>query len=345
VRVPDFRPARLAFLIVAILLARDAVALSACVHDADCNDHNACTQDRCSGLTCQHTAIVCNDGDPCTADTCSAATGCAHSAPRTCDDGNPCNGFETCDPGGGCRLGAPPFFARRGGHVGNAGTVEADLAANDPGATLAIGRGARLLDGTTLTADTVKLGVGTSVFNLRSNRRHFGVGSTVAGSVATVQLPVADPFCFLPALACGGTDVVLARGETAGPILPGSYGKVVLPNDTTLLLLPGTYGFCSVKGGRGAKIRVLGATPTTVDVVGSFLLGGNAEFSPLPGTPVPTLEVGGTALHLGPTTRIQAWITAPHAGVRFGRSVELDGTFCADVVGTDNNARLACTAP
>jgi hypothetical protein len=338
------RPVRLACLVVVFVLALGAVA-SACVSDADCNDHNACTADRCSAFTCQFTPILCSDGDPCTTDTCSPGTGCMHSAPRVCDDGNPCNGYEACDPTGGCRAGAPPFFSRRGGHVGNADVVEADLAANNPGATIAIGKSAQLLAASTLTADTVKLGVGASIFNLRSNRRHFGVGSTVAGSVATAQLPLVDPFCPLEALACGGTDVVLDRNQTMGPLLPGSYGRVVLPNDTTLLLLPGTFDFCSVKGGRGAVIRVLGATPTTVRVVGNFLLGGNSGFVPQPGTPVPTLEVGGTALHLGPTARIQAWVTAPRAGVRFGRSVELDGTVCADVLGVDSNARLACTAP
>lgn len=343
--VPVFRPARLACLVVAVVLARGAVAFPACVSDGDCNDNNACTQDRCSAFTCTHAAVLCSDGDPCTTDTCTPATGCAHSAPRVCDDGNPCNGYEACDPAGGCRLGAPPFFARRGGHIGNAGVVEADLSANNPNATIALGRGAQLATGTTITADTVKLGVGASVFNLRANRRHFGTGSTVAGSVSTVQLPLEDPFCSLPAPACGGVDVVLARNETAGPLAPGSYGRLALSNDTTLTLLPGTFDFCSVKGGRGAKITVLGASPTTVRVVGNFLLGGNGEFLPLPGTPVPTLEISGTALHLGPTARIQAWITAPRAGLRFGRSAEVDGTLCGDVIGTDNFARLTCTAP
>jgi hypothetical protein len=289
-------------LLVALVLARAAIALPACVSDGDCNDHNACTQDRCSAFTCTHSAILCSDGDPCTTDTCTPATGCAHSAPRVCDDGNPCNGYEACDPTGGCRLGAPPFFSRRGGHIGNAAMVEADLSANNPNATIALGRGAQLAAGTTLSADTVKLGVSASVFNLRANRRHFGLGSTVAGSVSTVQLPlVGDPFCQLPAPACGGVDVVLGRNETAGPLVPGAYGRLTLSNDTALTLLPGTFDFCSVKGGRNAKITVLGASPTTVRVVGNFLLGGNGEFLPLPGTPVPTLEVSGTAIHLGPT--------------------------------------------
>jgi subtilisin family serine protease len=42
----------------------------------------------------------CNDGDPCTTDRCEAGR-CA--APGSCDDGNPCNGVETCQPeAGGC---------------------------------------------------------------------------------------------------------------------------------------------------------------------------------------------------------------------------------------------------
>ena len=338
------RPVRYAVLAALLVLARVALA-SACVADGDCNDHNACTSDRCSASICQHTVVLCSDGDPCTTDTCSPATGCMHAAPRVCDDGNPCNGYEACDPAGGCRPGAPPFFSRRGGHVGNGAVVEQDLAANNPSATIAIGKGAQLLAGTTLTADTSKLGVSASIFNLRSNSRHFGVGATVAGSVATAQLPVVDGFCPMAAQACGGTDVVLDRNATAGPLLPGSYGRVVLPNDTTLLLLPGTFDFCSVKGGRGATIRVLGASPTTVRVVGNFQLGGNSAFVPLAGTPPPTLEVGGTAVHIGATARVQAWVTAPHAGLRLSRSAEFDGTFCSDLMGVDNNVRLTCTAP
>ena len=51
----------------------------------------------------------CDDGDACNgAETCEAGT-CLAGTPVGCDDGNPCNGVETCDPGtGGCLAGTPP---------------------------------------------------------------------------------------------------------------------------------------------------------------------------------------------------------------------------------------------
>jgi subtilisin family serine protease len=61
----------------------DAVAAvsALCVSDADCEDGDACTIDRCQGGRCA--------GTP-------------------CDDGNPCNGVETCAPdGSGCLAGIP----------------------------------------------------------------------------------------------------------------------------------------------------------------------------------------------------------------------------------------------
>src|SRR5262249_33684829 len=47
---------------------------------------------------------ACADTDPCTTDRC----GGGHCTHQPCDDGNPCNGVETCAPnGGGCVAGAP----------------------------------------------------------------------------------------------------------------------------------------------------------------------------------------------------------------------------------------------
>jgi subtilisin family serine protease len=60
----------------------DALAAveAVCVTDTDCTDADACTTDRCDHGRCAH---------------------------AQCDDGNACNGVETCDPqGGGCVPGA-----------------------------------------------------------------------------------------------------------------------------------------------------------------------------------------------------------------------------------------------
>jgi hypothetical protein len=69
---------------------------------------------RCAaGTHCEGTACVsdcptpCDDGDPCNGvETCQG--GCVSGVPLRCDDGDPCNGVETCRTGQGCVAGAPP---------------------------------------------------------------------------------------------------------------------------------------------------------------------------------------------------------------------------------------------
>ena len=95
-----------------------------CALDADCDDLNRCTADRCDGGLCVHdplvdgtrcavldactagrcvrgacrdpTPVACEDRDPCTEDLCNAVTGCEFPQ-RTCSDGDPCTD-DTCDP-------------------------------------------------------------------------------------------------------------------------------------------------------------------------------------------------------------------------------------------------------
>jgi hypothetical protein len=79
----------------------------------DCNDGNVCTNDACTDPAgCVHTPVAsgtCSDGSLCTTgDTCVA--GQCVGSPRSCDDGNACNGFEECLPStGACMPGTPPF--------------------------------------------------------------------------------------------------------------------------------------------------------------------------------------------------------------------------------------------
>ena len=61
----------------------------------------------CSGTACS-TAADCNDGNPCNgAESCVDGV-CLPGSPFICDDGDPCNGVETCDPStGACVSGTP----------------------------------------------------------------------------------------------------------------------------------------------------------------------------------------------------------------------------------------------
>ncbi len=78
----------------------------ACSSDANCNDSDACTMDRCdlSNNMCVNTDITasCDDGNACTDDSCAAETGCVNTDnSANCDDGEECTA-ESCDPSTGC---------------------------------------------------------------------------------------------------------------------------------------------------------------------------------------------------------------------------------------------------
>jgi hypothetical protein len=75
--------------------------------DADlCNGTEVCL----GGACCPGEALQCDDGDPCTQNICDSQTGCIFPAKAdgtSCDNGNLCDGLETCVRGY-CREGDPP---------------------------------------------------------------------------------------------------------------------------------------------------------------------------------------------------------------------------------------------
>jgi len=106
----------------------------------DCDDGNVCTADSCDAvLGCQNVAVVdgtscddgdlcngtstcqvgtctsgtppdCDDGNVCTADSCDAVLGCRNlpiADGISCDDGDVCNGLDTCQAGA-CSAGTAP---------------------------------------------------------------------------------------------------------------------------------------------------------------------------------------------------------------------------------------------
>jgi hypothetical protein len=80
-----------------------------CAADADCDDGLFCTgQESCVGGFCvKGPPVLCPVGDTvdCTEDVCDETLkGCvSQPSDARCDDGQFCNGFETCDPVNGCQ--------------------------------------------------------------------------------------------------------------------------------------------------------------------------------------------------------------------------------------------------
>lgn len=87
----------------------DTPTAGGCVHDpVNCDDGDACTADTCDPLIgCQHAVVDCSDANVCTADTCDTVLGCVN-VPTTvpCDDGNPCTIGDLCSAGT-CAPGVP----------------------------------------------------------------------------------------------------------------------------------------------------------------------------------------------------------------------------------------------
>ena len=74
----------------------------------DVAETNAC------GGNCT-TAADCDDGNPCNGtETCGASGVCAHGVPVVCSDGNVCNGVETCNPATGTCVGGLPLSCNDG---------------------------------------------------------------------------------------------------------------------------------------------------------------------------------------------------------------------------------------
>lgn len=68
---------------------------------AQCDDGDACTDDRCDpGGSCVHTAKLCDDLNACTDDACHPSTGCVFTPDdgNTCSDGNACT-IDACTAG------------------------------------------------------------------------------------------------------------------------------------------------------------------------------------------------------------------------------------------------------
>lgn len=78
-----------------------------CPDAAFCNGEEACNG---QGACVAGAPVAVDDGQPCTVDGCSEAAGVTH-VPRpagiACEDGNVCNGMETCTSSGGCVAGTP----------------------------------------------------------------------------------------------------------------------------------------------------------------------------------------------------------------------------------------------
>jgi len=290
---------------------------------------------------------VCDDGNACNGtSTCNGAGTCAPSAPplpdgASCEDGNPCTLLDTCT--GQVCSGGPTFVAQRKAKLNNVATINADLAAWAADGIATIGKNGFMPDGTTLTGNKVKLGGGTSVFDVDANTVS-GKGFTIRGAQGPVSLPLTSSFCTTPAFACGGPDVLLTDLEHR-TIAPGAYRNIVLGEGATLDLQAGTYEVCSVKAGRTTRMTFLAGGPSVLKVADKLRVLNESFFGPADGAPWPVVYVGGSRAAYGHYTDVITHTIGPSAKVSVGLDSHYDGTMCGRDIKGAWRVTLSCTDP
>ncbi|HWP66992.1 MAG TPA: hypothetical protein VNO26_13915 [Candidatus Limnocylindria bacterium] len=240
----------------------------------------------------------------------------------------------------------PPwsFLVRTSGKIGNGGTVDGGIGANDRGGLFRLGKDVLVTDGHAVAGDHVRLGSGSSVPDVQANVLWQGPGAIVHGTHTPAILPLAAPFCPIPSFTCGTSDVLVPTGGSSGPLAPGSYGRLIIGNGGTLTLAPGTFTFCSVRTGRAARIETTGGVQSTINVVGTLRLLNGSFLGPDAGTQVPDLVVAGDLVRLSQSSDLQAFLSAPNALLKVGRMAHVTGGFCVGRSSSDKLTTLTCLA-
>jgi hypothetical protein len=228
------------------------------------------------------------------------------------------------------------FLGATESRYGDGARIEGNVGTNQLGGILHLGRRSVIEVASVASADTIRLGNGSQIAAVAANVLEKSRASV--GQEGAVELPLVDAFCPVPALVCGDQDVVVRKNKTES-LPPGSYGAVVLQNGADLVLEPGTYEFCSLRGGRKASIVTSGET--VLNVQGTFELGNGSKVRPPGRGPLVLINVGGSA-KLGAKSTVAAALAAPARRLQLGRGVEWRGRFCASTIAGGPRLKLDC---
>jgi hypothetical protein len=264
----------------------------------------------------------------------------------TCPSTSPGGAFVACQADCSCP-GCPlfPFLIRTVGKIGNDGQVTGSIGANDAGGDFHFGKNVFQSDASTVAADHLGLGEGTSVANALGKTLRKGRGAVVRGQTGIPVLPLTTPFCPIPDFACSSAAVTVLVGDSTGPLPPGTYGTLTILRNGTLTLAPGTFEFCSLRTSKRATINVTGTEQTTINIVGTFRLADGSTLVPAPGTPTPRINIAGPYMRVSHRSTLQAFVSAPSALLTLGRYATINGTFCVNQSQSDKRVKLTCPPP
>jgi hypothetical protein len=242
-----------------------------------------------------------------------------------------------------CTCPGVPFLVAREGKINNDADVRASAGASNPDGRFRLGKNVIFADGTNLIGETVQIGNGSSVDRVLANTLLKGDFVTIRGGVGKPTLPLVQPFCTIPAIACGGADVMVKPNQSTGPLAPGTYGKLSLQNGGTLTLAAGTFTFCDFKMGRNAVLTTLGSA--TLNVQRNVVIGTASTFGPAVGDTPIVVNVAGKLVRVSQSAVANAAFFAPAGRITFGRDSHLLGCFCTDREKSDKHITLECREP
>jgi hypothetical protein len=226
--------------------------------------------------------------------------------------------------------------------LNNGSSSAGDVGANEDGGRARLGRNVTLANGTTLAADQVGIGNGSRVGDVEANFLNVGSNATISGSTSPASLPLETPFCEIPQISCGGSNVVLRKGDPPLTLSPGEHGVVLMENGTSLTLAAGTHSFCSIRTGKNVSITTTGGSKSTIAVRDDVRIGNGSDIGPAAGTATPELIVGGNRARFGTKVSLRAFVSAPEARLSVGNGSTVTGAACADILVFGKNVDLVC---
>lgn len=243
-----------------------------------------------------------------------------------------------------CSEGVPFFIGNKASFGTGTEVLSGSVAINSDIGFLKFSTYGYMSDGTTVTANRLKLANHASVFQISTNS--LTTGPTVqirGGAIASPVLPLSPSFCAFsgPPPSCGSGDLDVSNGPGFPTFLsPGNYGNVRVGAGSELHLRDiGRFGFCSLTLWDGAAL--VSDQQVTIDVVGNVAIGAGASITTASGAPL-ILNVAGTKVNVAGDGQIDAAITAPNARVKLKQYARINGCLCSLLIKTAANTDLAC---
>jgi hypothetical protein len=239
----------------------------------------------------------------------------------------------------------------------NDAMIVGNVGANLPGGLVRFGRNSCqgmneanpcIGNSVSVSADTLRVGEGSSIAGSESNNLKLGTGATVRNPpLLNVTLPLvnADPTLVCGAFApivCGGAGIAVPQSGNV-VIAPGVYGPLVVGNGASVIFASaGSYTFCSVKIGSNVSGTV--HEDAILNVAGKFSMGSGSNLVVnLLGQDGPfVLNVAGPIAGISQGSLLEAEVRAPFGKIKMQRGSIIRGCSCSNSMTSDKGHANIC---